>query len=426
MIYNYREAVKADIKEYIKANISLKDYPSLKALEEHLEDVLATKDDVTGNGCGSYTLNRYQAEEYLSHNLDLFKEAAGYFGMDAMQELADPEGMDVLIRCYVLDECISTVLEGMQEEFEKAHTKKRRLHISMAYTFVGDTEIEVPETVLTNKPEDEQLKAAYEYAMDHIDEIPVAANAEYIPGSDRFEEEDINFVMDEEDDIVHEDERLASFVTDSNVYVLHYFIIPKDTDIDHADIAGCIEDTLHRLIDAGKDDLYIADMLGAVKITEDNPYNEEKDTYIDLDYFIKGHLYNIHLPNDNGTDIAEAVVKDYADTIMESFEFLLDSKGIDIPSEDRTGDLGEARIYGMEYGMLEDEVLKWLNEYLDDKEESINLYVNNILDAFENLLKEKDRKGEPDEARLYGMEYTMLEEKINCLLSDLWKEAIWA
>lgn len=71
--------------------------------------------------------------------------------------------------------------------------KFKRLHISMAYTFVGDTGIDIPEELLEGKTEEEQLKIAYEYAEDHIDEIPVASNAEYIPDSDNFELEDVNF-----------------------------------------------------------------------------------------------------------------------------------------------------------------------------------------------------------------------------------------
>lgn len=67
-----------------------------------------------------------------------------------------------------------------------------RLHISMSYTFVGDTGIDVPAELLEGKSENERLKIAYEYATEHIDEIPVADNAEYISNSDSFELEDCN------------------------------------------------------------------------------------------------------------------------------------------------------------------------------------------------------------------------------------------
>lgn len=69
----------------------------------------------------------------------------------------------------------------------------KRLHISMAYTFVGDTGIDIPVDLLKGKTEEEQLEIAFKYAQDHIDEIPVADNAEYISNSDNFELEDIDF-----------------------------------------------------------------------------------------------------------------------------------------------------------------------------------------------------------------------------------------
>ena len=73
----------------------------------------------------------------------------------------------------------------------------KRLHISMAYTFVGDTGIDVPVELLEGKTEEEQLQIAYEYAQSHINEIPVASNAEYIADSDNFELEDCNFEKEE-------------------------------------------------------------------------------------------------------------------------------------------------------------------------------------------------------------------------------------
>lgn len=71
--------------------------------------------------------------------------------------------------------------------------KTKRLHISMAYTYVGDTGIDIPMGLLEGKTEEEQLEIAYRYAQEHIDEIPVANNSEYISYSDNFEIDDIDF-----------------------------------------------------------------------------------------------------------------------------------------------------------------------------------------------------------------------------------------
>ena len=61
--------------------------------------------------------------------------------------------------------------------------KTKRLHIGMAYTYVGDTGIDIPMELLEGKTDEEQLEIACKYAQEHIDEIPVATNAEYIPYS---------------------------------------------------------------------------------------------------------------------------------------------------------------------------------------------------------------------------------------------------
>lgn len=73
-MYDYREAVKEDVLEYINNEINFEDFDTLEELEEHLNEVLFTEDSVTGNASGSYTFNTYEAEENICHNLDLLEE----------------------------------------------------------------------------------------------------------------------------------------------------------------------------------------------------------------------------------------------------------------------------------------------------------------------------------------------------------------
>ena len=75
MAYDYREAVKEDVLEYIRNEINLEDFDTLEELEEHLNETLWTEDSVTGNASGSYTFSTYEAEENVCHNLDLLGEA---------------------------------------------------------------------------------------------------------------------------------------------------------------------------------------------------------------------------------------------------------------------------------------------------------------------------------------------------------------
>lgn len=117
--YNYLEAVKEDVKEYIKNEITLEDYSDRDKLEEHLNDTLWIEDSVTGNGSGSYTFNTWKAEENICHNLDLLAEAIEEFCCEANVIGKGAEWCDVTIRCYLLGQAISEVLDDMEEELEE-------------------------------------------------------------------------------------------------------------------------------------------------------------------------------------------------------------------------------------------------------------------------------------------------------------------
>lgn len=116
-MYNYLEAVTADVVEYIKNEINLADYDSREELEEALNDKLWTADSVTGNASGSYYCNAWKAEEALAHNWDLLAEALTEFGQDGTDVLKQgAEAMDVTIRCYLLGQAIAEALEELEEE----------------------------------------------------------------------------------------------------------------------------------------------------------------------------------------------------------------------------------------------------------------------------------------------------------------------
>lgn len=77
--YNYMEAVKEDVKNYIDSEINFEDFDSLEELEEKLNDELWTEDSVTGNASGSYTFNRVTAENYVNSNKELVNEMVDEF-----------------------------------------------------------------------------------------------------------------------------------------------------------------------------------------------------------------------------------------------------------------------------------------------------------------------------------------------------------
>lgn len=127
--YNYFEAVKDDVMEYIEKDVNLADYASREELEEELNETLWTVDSVTGNASGSYTFNTWKAEENLAHNWDEIEETAAEFGMEA--KISDgyeygAEWWDVSIRCRHLAGAIAAVLYDLEESgaFEEIEEEK--------------------------------------------------------------------------------------------------------------------------------------------------------------------------------------------------------------------------------------------------------------------------------------------------------------
>lgn len=120
--YDYREAVKEDILQYINDEINFEDFDTLDELEEKLNEELFTCDSVTGNASGSYTFSTWEAEENICHNLDLLGEALEEFGSGADYLINNgAEAADVTIRCYLLGECIAAALEEIEDDFNEAH-----------------------------------------------------------------------------------------------------------------------------------------------------------------------------------------------------------------------------------------------------------------------------------------------------------------
>lgn len=80
--YNYLEAVKEDVKNYIDSEINFTDFDSLEELEEKLN-------------------------EFGQNNINVIEKGA--------------EWADVTIRCYLLGIAISEVLDDLEEDFDEAH-----------------------------------------------------------------------------------------------------------------------------------------------------------------------------------------------------------------------------------------------------------------------------------------------------------------
>lgn len=116
-MYDYREAMTEDVKEWIKENIDLTEWTEdREGLEQQLNNDLWTEDSITGNASGSYYCNSYNAEESIAHNWDLLNEALDEFGQNNINVIEKgAEWADVIIRCYLLRSVISDVLDEMEE-----------------------------------------------------------------------------------------------------------------------------------------------------------------------------------------------------------------------------------------------------------------------------------------------------------------------
>lgn len=126
---NYFNEVKNDVKYFLDENSE--EYSSeyfinlmfqckydentfCRLLEEKLYDVLFIEDSVTGNSSGSYTYNRWEAEENLCHNGVLIQNVINTYGIDNIS-FDDAEGIDVSIRCFILEDVIKEVVAEILE-----------------------------------------------------------------------------------------------------------------------------------------------------------------------------------------------------------------------------------------------------------------------------------------------------------------------
>ena len=120
MSYSYHKAMMDDVRNAIEVGGYLDGDYDRDEVEEQLNEDLWIDDDVTGNASGSYTFSTYQAKVYVCEDgMDYLLEAASEFGIgDAeigerfLNE--DWEWFDVTIRCYLLGQIISEVLDELE------------------------------------------------------------------------------------------------------------------------------------------------------------------------------------------------------------------------------------------------------------------------------------------------------------------------
>ena len=124
--YDYYDAMKEDIREYLEENGAidrlLADDADRDEIEEELHDELWTADSVTGNASGSYTCNSWKAKGYVLDNMEQLKDALEGFCVEPSEIgerfLNDEwEYFDVTIRCYLLGTVLSEVIDEIMYEY---------------------------------------------------------------------------------------------------------------------------------------------------------------------------------------------------------------------------------------------------------------------------------------------------------------------
>jgi hypothetical protein len=135
MAYDYKEAIKQDIREYLNDNGEIDSDTDFRELENQLDKLppielwsIFHNDSVTGGYSRSYTFDQKTAKEHINGNIDLLQRLCfeAYYTSDELFDLfmddEEWEAADTNIRIMLLPECLHEVLEEKREELEEAES----------------------------------------------------------------------------------------------------------------------------------------------------------------------------------------------------------------------------------------------------------------------------------------------------------------
>jgi hypothetical protein len=120
----YTTDLLTDIEEYIDENINYADYDDIDELRDYLNDELWANDSVTGNGPngGYYSSTADAREQFFSDGFDNFDSVVSELSIpheDVIKHFleGDWDWFDTNVRCYLLSECIDSVLDDIEADF---------------------------------------------------------------------------------------------------------------------------------------------------------------------------------------------------------------------------------------------------------------------------------------------------------------------
>lgn len=122
--YDYHQTMSAILDDYLPRYFEeQKIFPkqwNMDELEDELYDKLYNLDCITGNEHGFFeTMNLAVAYGRLYGNFSLMADALEGYAMndrEMLSYLRDPLSLDVIIRCYILRECLHDYLTDLHNE----------------------------------------------------------------------------------------------------------------------------------------------------------------------------------------------------------------------------------------------------------------------------------------------------------------------
>ena len=124
MRYSYKDTVKEDVMEWMSYHEDDMDGMGRHERFEYIYDRTWIADEVTGNASGSYTMSRYDArrnymededsDEYIFQMIEDGFMSASDLGTHIAS--SNWEWVDVNIRCWLLGDCITEILDEMYED----------------------------------------------------------------------------------------------------------------------------------------------------------------------------------------------------------------------------------------------------------------------------------------------------------------------
>lgn len=120
--YNYVEAVKENVRSYIRDNIKILEYISRDEKEEIISNGVLTEymNPLLVQANKKFAdIENWTAEEHLCHNFHLLFKAVNVFGLDFEQTLTgQPAYVDGIVRCYVVERAVSEVLDEYEDSLD--------------------------------------------------------------------------------------------------------------------------------------------------------------------------------------------------------------------------------------------------------------------------------------------------------------------